>query len=326
MVGNPSPLVPALLVFIAVAFGTLALALLIEIVRLARQRRAVLGRLDPDEGTPQRVAARLLHRPNVAPATGLERVVARIPGLRGTRLRIEQAGMRWPLRTYLLLAGGSGVAFGVAWFILTGSQIVAITIGALATLLPELFVYRRKLKRLRTFEEQFPEAIDLLGRAIRAGHPLAAGIRMVADETPEPVAGEFRQVFEEQRFGLPFEEALLGLSDRNTLVDVRIFVTAVLIQREVGGNLTEILDKISQTVRSRFSIMRQLRVYTAQGRTSGFVLAVLPILVAAGLWLVQPDYIRLLWTSEVGQMMVVGAILLEVIGFFWINRVVDIRV
>ena len=126
------------------------------------------------------------------------------------------------------------------------------------------------------FEEMLPEAIDLLGRAIRAGHPLSAGLKMVADETTEPIASEFRRTFEEQRFGLPFEDALLAMADRVSLIDVRILTTAILIQREVGGNLAEVLDNLANVIRVRFTIRRQLRVYTAQGRFSGYVLAAAP--------------------------------------------------
>lgn len=327
MVDTLTPMLPALLVFVAVASGTIALVLFFEVVRSLRRRRTVLGRLDPEqEDTPRRPSTGLLRRSSAPPATGLEHVVARIPGLRAARLRLQRAGLSWTVRTYLLLAAGSAVAFGIAWFTITDSPGIAITVAAIAALLPDLFIYRRKLKRLRLFEEQFPEAIDLLGRAIRAGHPLASAIRMVAEETAEPVAGEFRQVFEEQRFGLPFEDALLGLSDRNTLVDVRIFVTAVLIQREAGGNLAEILDKIAQTVRARFSILRQLRVYTAQGRMSGYVLALMPIVIAGIVWFLQPEYMQLLITDPLGRMMVIAAIVLQFVGYVWISRVVNIRV
>lgn len=327
MVDALVPILPALLVFVAVASGTIALVLFFDVVRSAQRRRTVLGRLEPEpEDTPRRPSTGLLRRSNAPPTTGVERLVARIPGLRDAQLRLQRAGLSWPVQTYFLLAAGSAVAFGLAWFTITGSPVIAIAVAVLGALLPDLFIYRRRLKRVRLFEEQFPEAIDLLGRAIRAGHPLASAIRMVAEETAEPVAGEFRQVFEEQRFGLPFEDALLGLSDRNTLVDVRIFVTAVLIQREAGGNLAEILDKIAQTVRARFSILRQLRVYTAQGRMSGFVLALLPIVVAGAIGFLQPGYMQMLITDPLGQTLIVMAIALQLIGYVWITRIVNIRV
>jgi tight adherence protein B len=211
-------------------------------------------------------------------------------------------------------------------WIVSLSLLLAVMTAIIAGLLPEMWLRMRRRSRLRKFEEQFPEAIDLLGRAIRAGHPLSAGIRMVADEAPEPIAGEFRQAFEEQRFGLPFDDALLGLADRNELMDVRIFVTAVMIQREVGGNLAEVLDKIAQTVRARFAILRQLRVYTAQGRLSGYVLGAMPIVVALGIFALNPDYAMMLVTEPLGRFMIVGAVIMQIIGYLWIRRIVDIEI
>ena len=149
---------------------------------------------------------------------------------------------------------------------------------------------------------------------------------MVADESADPVASEFNQVFEENRFGLPFEDALMGLVDRNDLVDARIFATAVLVQREVGGNLAEILDKIAATVRSRFAVQRQLRVYTAQGRLSGYVLGALPIVLTIVVFSIDPDYASMLWTEPVGRLMIAVAAVMQVIGYLWIRKIVAIEI
>jgi tight adherence protein B len=149
---------------------------------------------------------------------------------------------------------------------------------------------------------------------------------MVSEETKDPIAGEFRQIFEEQRFGLPFEEALLGMADRNELGDVRIFVTALLVQREVGGNLAEILDKISHTIRARFTIRRQLRVFTAQGRLSGYVLGAMPIVVGLGLYALNPEYIALLFTETIGRFLLIGALTMQIIGYLWIRKIVNIEI
>ena len=149
---------------------------------------------------------------------------------------------------------------------------------------------------------------------------------MVAEEGPQPVAEEFQKLFEEQRFGLPFYEAMMGLIDRVELVDVRIFVTAVLVQREVGGNLAEVLDNISHTIRERFSIRRQLRVYTAQGRMSGYVLAAMPIVVGFGLYAMDREYMRVLFENQIGRMFLIFAFIMQVIGYFWIRKIVDIDI
>jgi tight adherence protein B len=190
--------------------------------------------------------------------------------------------------------------------------------------IPYLYTAGQRRRRFRLFEEQFPESIDLLTRAIRAGHPLTSGMQMVADEGPEEVALEFRRTVEENRFGLPFEEALLGLVDRTNLVDVRIFAIAVLVQREVGGNLAEILSNLAHTIRRRFHLRRQLKVYTAQGRMTGYALGALPVVVGFILFLIEPDYVKLLFSNLFGRFMVATALVLQIIGVLWIRKIIDI--
>ncbi len=172
-----------------------------------------------------------------------------------------------------MISAGLAVALGLGVLVLTLMWPAAIIAAAVGGLAPYIFLRRKRSRRFYQFEEQLPDAIDMLGRAIRAGHPLSSGLKMVADEAKEPVAGEFRRTHEEHRFGLAFEDAMLAMADRVGIVDVRILVTAILIQREVGGNLAEVLDNLASVIRARFTIRRQLRVYTAQGRFSGYVLA-----------------------------------------------------
>jgi len=193
-------------------------------------------------------------------------------------------------------------------------------------MLPNLYVRRRRTKRLNAFEELLPESIDLVGRALRAGHPLTAGFKMAADDGSEPVAGEFRRVFEEQRFGLPLQESLLGMADRVDLVDVRILVTAILIQREVGGNLAEILDNLAAVVRARFTIRRQLRVYTAQGRMTGYLLAALPLILFSILYMLNPSYMSILFTDPVGKLLILIAVSMQLVGFLWIRKIINIEI
>src|SRR4029079_17015710 len=169
--------------------------------------------------------------------------------------------------------------------------------------LPTLYVRWRRNRRLNQFEEVLPESIDLIGRALRAGHPLSSGFQMAADDGAQPVASELRRVFEEQRFGLPLQDSLLGMADRISLVDVRILVTAILIQREVGGNLAEILDNLSKVVRARFTIRRQIKVYTAQGRMTGYLLPLLPFFLFTILYWVNPEYMSVLFRDPIGKML-----------------------
>jgi tight adherence protein B len=193
-------------------------------------------------------------------------------------------------------------------------------------MLPSMYVRRRRTKRFNAFEEFLPESIDLVGRALRAGHPLSAGFKMAADDGPEPVAGEFRRVFEEQRFGLPLQDSLLSMADRVNLVDVRILVTAILIQREVGGNLAEILDNLSSVVRARFTIRRQIRVFTAQGRMTGYLLSALPLIIFSILYTLNPEYMSILFTDPIGKILVAVAVSMQLLGFLWIRKIIKIEI
>jgi tight adherence protein B len=187
-------------------------------------------------------------------------------------------------------------------------------------MLPSLVLRRRRARRLAMLEQQLPEAVDLLGRSIRAGHALSVGFRTVAEESPEPIAGEFRRLAEEQRYGRPFEEAITAMTERVPLPDMRIFATAVLIQREVGGNLTEILDKLAYLIRQRFTLQRQVLVYTAEGRMSAIVLGLLPTAIGAMLYLSNPDYLKGMFEHPLGRFLAGAAVTLQAVGYLWARR------
>lgn len=323
-----APLVPVLLAGVAVALATAAAVMLAESARARRHRTTVLrqlGALATERGAPAAVSAgEPLLRVDAGDSSWVRALAARIPQLGGSGTLLQQAGLAWSEQRFLTSLGvGALVGGAIGWAFGGFGPLIGVAGGALV---PYLYVRRVRARRLRSFEEQLPEAIDLLGRAIRSGHPLSAGLRMVAEESANPVAGEFRRVFEEQKFGLPFEDSLAGLATRVPLVDVRILVTAVLIQRDVGGNLAEILDNLSHLIRSRFTIRRQLSTYTAQGRMSGYVLGALPIAVGFMIFLVNPEYIMTLFRDPVGKMMVWAAAGLQMLGFFWIRRIVDIEI
>jgi tight adherence protein B len=311
----------AFLIFVAVALGTLSIVLVIEVSRGFVRRRAVTKRLEPIARGAERATAQGL----LKEGTGGGRSAA-LPVLRDIANLLDQARVQWSVGTYVLMTLGLLFAFGFAGLLLSGSLIVATIAAVIGAFLPYLIARRKATMRLYRFEEHFPEAIDLLTRAIRAGHPLSAGMRMVAEEAPEPIAEEFHETFEQQRFGLPFEDALLGLTDRVNLVDVRIFATAVLVQREVGGNLAEVLENLARTIRARFAIRRQLRVYTAQGRLSGYVLGALPILVGLAIFFLDREYMMTLFTSPIGRFAVVLAVIMQIIGYLWIRKIVNIEI
>lgn len=317
---------PAVLVFIAAVFITLAAAMLSEAIRSWWRRREVARRVKPVLSGQARRGGDVYDLVKAEEEEGGLMGLAKrlVPGLRGLGGFLEQSRLDWGPQTFLVLTVGVGLGLGLTFLILTGSLLWFAVAAMLGAALPYFYASSRRKKRFRQFEEEFPESIELLTRAIRAGHPLTSGMGMVADEGPPEVAVEFRRAFEEQRFGIPFEEALLGMVDRTDLVDVRIFAIAVLVQREVGGNLAEILDNLAHTIRKRFYLRRQLRIYTAQGRMTGYALGALPIVVGSIIFLINPEYVTLLFTHLVGQVLVGLAVILQILGVLWIKAIITI--
>ncbi len=239
---------------------------------------------------------------------------------------IDQSGSKASLSSVLLVAIVLGVIVAFVAAMITRIS-YSMPIGFAAGFgLPFMVLRMKRTRRLHNFEEQFPEALDLIGRALKAGHAFATGLKMVADEMPEPVGPEFRKTFDEQNFGLPLKDALENLTIRMPLLDVRFFSTAVLIQRETGGNLAEILENLSHVVRERFKILRQVRVYTAHGRLTGYVLLALPAFLSIALMFINPEHMNLLFRERMGQMMLMGAVVMQTFGFLWIKKIVKIEV
>jgi tight adherence protein B len=239
---------------------------------------------------------------------------------------IEQSGMRVSVSGVFLMAAALGAVMALVATMATRTP-MAMPIGfAVGFALPFIMLRVKRTRRLRKFEEEFPEALDLIARALKAGHAFATGLKMVADEMDEPVGPEFRKTFDEQNFGLPLKDALENLTLRIPILDVRFFATAVLIQRETGGNLSEILENLAHVVRERFKILRQVRVYTAHGRLTGYVLLALPAFLGVALSFINPEHMNLLFRERMGQMMLVAAMVMQFIGYMWIKQVVKIEV
>ena len=239
---------------------------------------------------------------------------------------ITQAGLKTKAGKILLLSAVIGLAAYIVADHFLGYAIVAGVIGLLATTFPLMVVAWRRKRRMRKFEERFPEALDLLGRAVRAGHAFTTGLEIVSKESAEPVAGEFRACFEEQNFGLPMRDALLNMAERIPLVDVRFFVTALLVQKETGGNLAEILDELARVIRDRFRIYREVQVKTAQGRLTAVILIALPIFMLIALEMVNPSYVRVLFNDPLGPTLLGVAAVMQLIGSIVIWRIVHIEV
>jgi tight adherence protein B len=239
---------------------------------------------------------------------------------------IEQSGVAIDAGTVITMSLGVGAALGLLTLLFSHLWLAAFAAALVGLTLPVAWLKIKRTRRMRQFEEQFPEGLDLLSRAIRAGHAFQSAMGMVADELPAPVGVEFKKSFEQQNYGLPLKDALNGLSERMPMMDVRFFVTAVAIQRETGGNLAEILDNLAHVVRERFKILRQVRVHTAHGRFTGYVLLGLPAALAVALMFISPEHMRTLFTVKMGQTMVMGAIVMQTIGFIWIRQVIKIEV
>jgi tight adherence protein B len=202
-----------------------------------------------------------------------------------------------------------------------------LPLGALMSFaLPWVWLFAKRSGRLKSFASQLPDAMELVARALRAGHSLAAGMHVVAEEMPSPICKEFGRVYEEQNLGIPLEEALKNMCDRVPNLDLRFFVTSVAIQRQTGGDLAEILDRIGHVIRERFKILGQVKALTGEGRLSGIVLIALPLgLFMMMLWM-KPDYIELLWKDPLGVQMSIGAVVLMLLGSYAIKKIVDIKV
>jgi tight adherence protein B len=270
--------------------------------------------------------ASLLKEDRGGPFAGLDRVLG--GSARGFALQrwIEQSGSKISVGMLLVLSLVTALVGAMAMSLFTRAP-WSMPFGAgVGFALPLLVLKVKRRRRLLSFEEQFPEALDLISRALKAGHAFATGLKMVADEMPEPVGPEFRKTFDEQNFGLPLKDALDNLSARIPSLDVRFFTTAVLIQRETGGNLSEILENLAHVVRERFKILRQVRVHTAHGRLTGWVLLALPAFLAIALMFINPDHMNLLFRERMGQQMLMAALIMQFIGYVWIQKVIKIEV
>jgi tight adherence protein B len=239
---------------------------------------------------------------------------------------LEQADVQSRAGNFLIICFGVAAVTGIVVTIWSRSPIFGWIGLLVGFFLPYSYASFLRNRRFQKFEERFPEAIDTLARAVRAGHAFTTALEMIANEVSEPVAGEFRKLFEEQKYGMPVRDALMNLVDRVPLVDVKFFVTAVMLQRETGGNLAEILDNLSYVIRERFKIMRQVRVYTAQGRLTMVLLMGLPPVIVLVMMSMNPEFIKPLFADPIGHTLIVIGITLQTVGYFVIRKIIRIQV
>ncbi len=241
---------------------------------------------------------------------------------------LEQAGLKWNVaRLVHLCLAMFLLGFAIVWFTIPDAyrQFAFLAGGVLSTL-PLLYVAGKAKRRMRKFEEQFPDSLEFVARSMRAGHAFSVSLEMIHREFQEPLAGEFRRAFDEHNLGLPLDVALEKLAKRVPLLDVHFFVSAVLLQKRTGGNLAEILDKLAYVIRERFKLRGRIRAISAHGRMTGTALTCIPIGVALMMFWVNPDYVKFFFTDEVGQIMMGAAVALQVIGYAVIRKIVAIEV
>jgi tight adherence protein B len=317
----------AVVVFVLVAAGVFAVASLFDErrahARLLRERLATVQAASERQPSEELI---LLRDELMSDIPALNRLLQNWPRMTSLQRFLSQAQVKMKAGKFLLLTICSCATSAVLVLLVTDSLLFSGVAGVFGLFFPYMYVSYQRSRRFAKFEEIFPEAIDTLARAVRAGHAFPTALELLATEMAEPVAGEFRKLFEEQKFGLPLREAMLNLAERVPIVDVKFFATAVMLQRETGGNLAEILDGLSYVIRERFKILRQVRVYTAQGRLTMLLLMALPPIIVVVMMVMNPGFMRPLFYDPLGHALIAAGIILQTIGYLLIRRIIRIQV
>jgi tight adherence protein B len=297
-----------------------------EAQRIARRLQMLSDDATADQRkcTAARQPISLLKGRVLSAAPPVQRLLMRMSPAHAIDRLLEQSGLVLNVAQFFLASLGCGLA--VLAPLLFFNVPAAMTTGIAALAIPLLYAIGKKRKRLARIEQQLPDALDLMSRALRAGHALPSAIRMVGDEMPDPLAREFRILSDEVNYGVSLPDALRSLSSRLPGTDAGYFVVAVLIQRETGGNLTELLGNIAALARERLKLSGQIRVFSAEGRLSAWILGVLPFGIAAVLQLGNPEFLPVLWTDPGGRKMLGGMLLLMAFGVVWMRKLVRIRI
>jgi tight adherence protein B len=280
----------------------------------------------PAGGNVQQERLSILKKRMLDESKPFDRLLLRMPRVHRLDLVIQQSGLDWTLPKLIML---STVFAAFAWLALsfaTLPQLAALPVALFAGCLPMMYVMRCRGKRMRKLERQLPDICDMIARALRSGHSFTSTLGMVGDEFPEPMGGEFRVTFDEVNYGVSLHDALMNLVTRVPVQDLRYFVIAVLIQRETGGNLAELLDSIAALIRERFKLFDKVRVLSAEGRLSAWILGLLPFGTAAVMALLNREFLSVLWEDPAGIRMVGTMLVSMLFGLIWIRRIVRIRV
>src|ERR1700686_5167913 len=317
----------AFLVLVLVALAVFSVVSLLD--QRSARARLIKERLANERKAPERAPEEelaLLRNEQLSQIPAFDMILRRSARVTEIEKILEQDGLSMRAGIFLAFSALAGIVASIVAYVLSKHVEVAWVALLFGCLLPYFYASFRRNQRFEKFEELFPEAIDTLARAVRAGHAFTTALEMITSEVADPVAGEFRQLYEEQKFGMPVRDALLNLTERMPLVDVKFFVTAVMLQRETGGNLAEILDNLSYVIRERFKIQRQVRVHTAQGRLTMALLMAMPPTVVAVLLVFSPEFVKPLFYDPFGHILLVVAITLQTVGYFVIRKIIKIQV
>lgn len=317
----------AIVVF-ATVFLILLAVFLIAYQQLARRNRRLRERMrdivEQKDVSPEKQYL-ILRDQTYSHIPFFDRLLSGIASARRLQEYIDQAGM--PIRAGALILAALSIS-SVAGLVVTlflGSKLMGVVIALMCVPVPFFWVMWRRAKRIDRFEELLPEAIDLTVNALKSGFSLESSLSLVAQEMPEPVGNEFAITYEEQNLGVDFVQALDNLNRRMPSDDLRIMTTAISIQRRTGGNLAEILTMIARMIRERFSLRREIRIHTAQGRLSGLILILLPIALAIMIQIVNKDYLKILYDDPIGLYMILIVLVLQIIGVYFIKRIVRLK-
>lgn len=316
--------------FIVLAF--LAVVLFLEGTYLAwnayrgPEARRMEKRLRAMSAGGEVAGSSLLKQRMLAKTPTMDRLLLQVPRIHKLDRLLQQSGLRMTVAGFLSLMLLMTVVGLLLSMLLGAPAFIVMVIGIAGGALPLLHVARAKHKRMLLIEQQLPDALDLMARAMLAGHAFTSGLKMVGEEVSDPVAGEFSIVFDEINYGISVQDALTNLATRVPSTDLRYFVISVLIQRETGGNLAELLNNISALIRARLKLMGAVRVLSAEGRLSALILTILPFALAGVIFLINAKFLSVLWTDPVGPKIVAGALLIMLFGIFWMWRVIKIRV
>ncbi len=290
---------------------------------MKRRLRGSGKRVQEKEKNPEQ---EILRKRKLSEVPWMQALLSSVSNLGGLEQLLQQANSKMPIGVFFLLSGCLGMVGCLVGAFKDWGLPISLGLGLVGCVLPWMFIKMKRKRRFGEFQRQLPDALDLMARALRAGHAFSVGMKMVGDEFPDPIGPEFSRTVEEISFGIDVPEALKNLTGRVDCVDLKFFVTALTVQRETGGNLAEIIEAISRLIRQRYELFGRIKSLSAEGRLSGYILFALPFVMAGVLFYLNEEYMSLLFEDPIGHMMIGGAGLMMCIGAYVMRNMCQIKV